>query len=123
MRKPRKLATMFFVPIIIGALGLFQFAERPGFVGFRNVDLVLLFGCGMCFGIALAEYAIHVDVRNLAFLVPMLMGAVGLFEFTQRPRFAAFRSSDIVLLFGCGMCFGVAVAALVAYLRRTRGTA
>jgi len=117
MRKPRTLATMFFVPIVIGALGLFQFAERAGFANFRNVDLVLLFACGMCFGVALAGYSIHVDVRNLAFLAPMLIGAVGLFGFAQRPGFAAFRSADIVLLCGCGMCFGVAATALVTYLR------
>jgi hypothetical protein len=123
VRKPRTLATMFFVPLIIGAVGLFQFTQRPGFAGFRNVDVVLLFGCGMCFGIALAGYSIHVDLLNLRFLVPALIGAVGLFEFTQRHGFAGFRSADVVLLFGCGMCFGVALAAVVVYLRRPRGTA
>ena len=60
---------------------------------------------------------------QLAFLAPMLIGAVGLFGFTQRPGFAAFRSADIVLLCGCGMCFGVAATALVAYLRRPHSAA
>ena len=64
MRKSRTLGTSFFVPVLIGAVGLFQFAQRPGFAGFRNVDVVLLLACGMCFGIALA----------------------GLFEFLRGPR-------------------------------------
>lgn len=54
MRKSRTLATTFFVPVLIGAVGFFQFLRQPGFAGIRNVDVVLLLACGMCFGIALA---------------------------------------------------------------------
>jgi hypothetical protein len=54
MRKPKTLATTFFVPVLIGAIGLFQVLRSPGFAGFRNVDVVLLLACGMCFGVALA---------------------------------------------------------------------
>ena len=67
MRKPKTLATTFFVPFLIGAVGLYQFVQRPGFAGFRNVDIVLLLASGMCFGVALA----------------------GLFAFLRGPRGAA----------------------------------
>ena len=56
--------------------------------------------------------------RRLAFFVPALVGAVGLFQFTQRPGFVSFRSVDVVWLLGCGMCFGFALAGLFAFLRR-----
>jgi len=54
MRKSRTLATTFFIPVLIGAVAFFRFTQRTGFAGFRNVDVVLLFASGMCFGIALA---------------------------------------------------------------------
>jgi hypothetical protein len=67
MRKPKTLATTFFAPILIGAIGLLRVVQSPGFAGFRNVDVVLLLACGLCFGVALA----------------------GLFAFLRGPRGAA----------------------------------
>jgi hypothetical protein len=57
------------------------------------------------------------------FFVPVIIGAVGLYQFTQHPGFPGFRNVDVVWLFACGMCFGIALAASVAYLRRLCGTA
>ena len=38
----------------------------------------------------------------------------------SRPRFATYYRPDVLQLFGAGMCFGVALVALVALLRCPR---
>ena len=49
--------------------------------------------------------------------VPLLFGLLSLFSMMSRPRFATFHGSDVVQLLGTGMCFGVALASLIFFLR------
>ncbi|MDR3754536.1 MAG: hypothetical protein P4K93_14830 [Terracidiphilus sp.] len=55
-----------------------------------------------------------------AVLVPLIVGLAGLMRLMSQPRFAAFRSVDVVQLTGSGMCFGVALFALILLLRTPR---
>lgn len=50
-------------------------------------------------------------------LVPLIIGLVGLNSVMQRPRFAAYRTVDVVQFIGCGLCFGVALAAFAFWLK------
>jgi hypothetical protein len=52
-----------------------------------------------------------------AVIVPLIVGLAGLMHLMSEPRFAAFRSVDVVQLTGSGMCFGVALFALILLLR------
>ena len=56
-----------------------------------------------------------------AVFVPIVVGCVGLSALSHKPRFAAFHTADILQLIASGMCFGVALAALLLFLfgRRT----
>jgi hypothetical protein len=59
--------------------------------------------------------------RQLApFWVPLLFGLLSLFNMIGKPSFAAIRGVDVVRLIATGMCFGVALATLVVFLRRPR---
>jgi hypothetical protein len=40
----------------------------------------------------------------------------------HRPRFASFHNVDVLQLLASGMCFGVALAALIALLRGPRNS-
>jgi hypothetical protein len=54
-------APKIFVPLFIGFMGvaaLFNVTSSPGFAAFRNVDVVRLLASGMCFGVAIASFAI-----------------------------------------------------------------
>ena len=65
------------------------------------------------------------DRRKLVpFWVPLLFGLISLFNLVTRPSFATIRGPDVVQLIGTGMCFGVALATLVVFLRgsRSRGS-
>lgn len=55
-----------------------------------------------------------------AVVAPLLVGMAGLFHLMGQPRFAAIRTVDVVQLIGSGMCFGVALAALIAFFRLPR---
>ena len=55
-----------------------------------------------------------------AFAVPLLFGIISLTQLMSRPRFATYYRPDVLQLFGAGMCFGVALVALVALLRCPR---
>ena len=55
-----------------------------------------------------------------AVVVPLIVGLAGMVHFMSQPRFAAIRSVDVVQLSGSGMCFGVALFALIALLRTPR---
>lgn len=57
-----------------------------------------------------------------AIFIPVLIGSVGLIHLTQQPRFQAFHNVDILQLIASGMCFGVALAALIALMRGPRST-
>ena len=54
------------------------------------------------------------------FLPLVAVGFIGFFALTQRPTFSAFHAVDVVQLLGSGMCFGVALAILVASFRGGR---
>ena len=58
--------------------------------------------------------------KSHAFVVamPMIVGLIGLMNLMQRPRFASFHNVDVVQLLASGMCFGLALAALLARMRR-----
>ena len=55
-----------------------------------------------------------------AVIVPLIIGLAGMAHLMSQPRFAAIRSVDVVQLTGSGMCFGVALVALIALLRTPR---
>jgi hypothetical protein len=57
------LTAAVFVPIVVGAIGLFNLMKRPGFQDFHNVDILQLLVSGMCFGVALT--ALIVILRGL----------------------------------------------------------
>ncbi len=52
-----------------------------------------------------------------AIFVPLFIGCIGFFNLTQRPRFAAYHNVDVLQLLATGMCFGVALAAVIVWLR------
>jgi hypothetical protein len=52
--------------------------------------------------------------------VPVFMGSLPLFHVTQQPRFQLFHNVDVLQLLASGMCFGVALSALVALIRGPR---
>jgi hypothetical protein len=54
---------------------------------------------------------------TMAILIPVLVGSMGLFHFMSQPQFESIRTVDVVRLIGSGMCFGVALTALFAFLR------
>ncbi|MGB6745458.1 MAG: hypothetical protein WBE38_17565 [Terracidiphilus sp.] len=55
-----------------------------------------------------------------AVAVPLIVGLAGLVHLMGQPRFAQMRTVDVVQLTGSGMCFGVALFAIVALLRAPR---
>jgi hypothetical protein len=54
------------------------------------------------------------------FWMPLLFGLLGLAGVFGNPRLTGIRAVDIVRLIATGMCLGVALATLVAFLRRPR---
>ncbi|MFZ1032400.1 MAG: hypothetical protein WAN72_10445 [Candidatus Acidiferrales bacterium] len=57
-----------------------------------------------------------------AIVAPLIVGLIGLLTLMQRPRFAGYHNVDVLQLLGSGMCFGVALAALLALLRGPHGS-
>jgi hypothetical protein len=55
--------------------------------------------------------------RLVPIWVPLLMGLLSLSNMLSRPRIALLHGSDIVQMIGTGMCFGVALATLIVFLR------
>jgi hypothetical protein len=55
-----------------------------------------------------------------AIFLPILIGCVGLMHLTQQPRFQSFHNADVLQLIAPGMCFGVALFALILLLRGPR---
>ena len=51
---------------------------------------------------------------------PLVVGLAGFFHLMSQPRFAEIRKVDVVQLIGSGMCFGVALMALVLFFRLPR---
>ncbi|MGB9181420.1 MAG: hypothetical protein WCB68_19475 [Pyrinomonadaceae bacterium] len=48
---------------------------------------------------------------------PIMLGIIGLLTLMRRPRFEAFHTVDVLQLLASGMCFGVALVALLSFLR------
>ncbi len=57
-----------------------------------------------------------------AVFVPLLVGFIGLWNLMQRPRFAGIHTVDVLQLIASGMCFGVALSAILALLRGPRAS-
>jgi hypothetical protein len=55
-----------------------------------------------------------------AVFMPVVIGMIGFFNLTRRPRFELFHTVDVLQLLATGMCFGIALAALFAMLRGKR---
>jgi hypothetical protein len=55
-----------------------------------------------------------------AVFVPLLIGLIGLMNLMHQPRFASFRNVDVLQLIASGMCFGVALFALLLLMRGPR---
>jgi len=55
-----------------------------------------------------------------AIFLPILIGSVGLTHLAQQPRFQSFHNVDVLQLIASGMCFGVALFALILLLRGPR---
>jgi len=58
--------------------------------------------------------------RSLAILIPAIVGITGLFTVLARPRASAYASVDILELVAGGMCLGIALVALVQWIRGNR---
>ena len=52
--------------------------------------------------------------------VPLFIGAIGLLDLSQRPRFANFHRVDVIQLLASGMCLGLALTGLIEFLRAQR---
>lgn len=61
------------------------------------------------------------QLTGIAF-APFLIGLIGFFNLTQRPRFAAIHTVDVLQLLASGACFGVAFAGIVITLRTQRSS-
>ena len=55
-----------------------------------------------------------------AIVVPIVIGCVGLTRLMAQPRFQSFYNVDILQLIASGMCFGVALFALILLIRGPR---
>lgn len=49
----------------------------------------------------------------------LVIGVIGLWELTLRPRFQAFHLVDVLQLLASGMCFGVALALFLSARRNS----
>jgi hypothetical protein len=52
--------------------------------------------------------------------VLILIGSIGLMNLMHQPRFETYRTVDVVQLLGSGMCYGVALVALLMLIRGPR---
>jgi len=62
------------------------------------------------------------NVLVSAVFVPIIIGSVGLMNLMHQPRFETYRTVDVVQLLGTGLCYGVALVALIMLLRAPRGS-
>ncbi len=53
----------------------------------------------------------------VSILVLIVIGSVGFVNMSQHARFQAFHTVDVLQLLGTGMCYGVALAGIIALLR------
>jgi hypothetical protein len=50
-------------------------------------------------------------------LIPLIIGLFGFGNVSRNPRFASIHTVDVLQLLASGMCFGIALAALIASRR------
>ncbi len=55
-----------------------------------------------------------------AVMAPLIIGVCCLVRLMSQPGFAAYRSVNVMQIIGAGMCFGVALFALIVLLRTPR---
>lgn len=55
---------------------------------------------------------------SASIFVLIVIGSVGFFNLTERPRFQAFHTVDILQLLATGMCYGVALAGIISLFRK-----
>ena len=60
--------------------------------------------------------------KLVPFWIPLLFGLMALVNIVGNPRFATLHGSDVVQLIAVGMCFGVAIATLVGFVRGARSS-
>ena len=58
----------------------------------------------------------------MTFFIPLVFGVIVFFQLTQRPRFSAIQTVDVFQLLASGLCFGVALGALLTFLRGPRSS-
>lgn len=58
--------------------------------------------------------------RNLSasIFILIVVGSIGLFNLTERPRFQSFHTVDVLQLLATGMCYGLALAGIFALFRK-----
>jgi hypothetical protein len=81
-------------------------------------------------GLTFAVDAGQAEIDNLAMfrrrslfpavMLPLILGVAGLVHLMGQPRFAVYRTVDVVQMTGSGFCFGIAFCALIVFFR-TRG--
>lgn len=49
--------------------------------------------------------------------VLVVVGSLGFISLTERPRFQLFHTVDVLQLLATGMCYGIALAGILAVLR------
>jgi hypothetical protein len=52
-------------------------------------------------------------------LIPLVIGLLGLSRVTQGPNFGMYRTVDVVQLLGSGACFGAVMVGVISRLRHT----
>lgn len=50
----------------------------------------------------------------------IIIGSIGLMNLMHQPRFETYRTVDVVQLLGSGMCYGVALVAIIMLIRGPR---
>lgn len=63
--------------------------------------------------------AIRARTTSASILILIVIGSIGLFELMQRLRFQAFHAVDVLQLLATGMCYGVALAGIIALFRKS----
>jgi hypothetical protein len=53
-------------------------------------------------------------------IILLMTAFTGVYQVTQRPSFATYRTVDVVQLLGCGVCFGAAMVGLIIGVVRSR---
>lgn len=57
-----------------------------------------------------------------SFFVLIFMGLIAFYTIASKPRFETFHTVDVLQLIAAGMCFGVALVALVNFFRGPRSS-